>query len=121
MKDFDFKDLIERVRERVDIVQVIGQRIALDHHHKALCPFHEEKTPSFSVNPKGQYFHCFGCGVGGDVFRFLELYENKPFMEVLSELASQVGIPEGGTVITAEQIAHALYSRQAVDKVEVGA
>lgn len=92
MKDFDFKDLIERVREQTDIVQVIGQRIALDRHHKALCPFHEEKTPSFSVNPKGQYFHCFGCGIGGDVFRFLELYENKPFMEALSELASQVGI-----------------------------
>jgi len=92
MKDFDFKDLIERVREQTDIVQVIGQRIALDRHHKALCPFHEEKTPSFSVNPKGQYFHCFGCGVGGDVFRFLEAYENKPFMEVLSELANQVGI-----------------------------
>lgn len=92
MKDLDFKDLIERVREQTDIVQVIGQRIALDRHHKALCPFHEEKTPSFSVNPKGQYFYCFGCGVGGDVFRFLELYENKPFMEVLSELANQVGI-----------------------------
>jgi len=92
MKDFDFKDLIERVREQTDIMQVIGQRIILDRHHKALCPFHEEKTPSFSVNLKGQYFHCFGCGVGGDVFRFLELYENKPFMEVLSELASQVGI-----------------------------
>lgn len=93
MKDFDFKDLIERVREQTDIVQVIGQRIALDCHHKALCPFHKEKTPSFSVNPKGQYFYCFGCGIGGDVFRFLELYEDKPFTEVLSELAGQAGIP----------------------------
>jgi len=92
MKEFDFRNLVERVREQTDITQVIGQRIPLDRHHKALCPFHDEKTPSFSVNPKGQYFHCFGCGVGGDVFRFLELYENKPFMEVLSELAGQVGI-----------------------------
>lgn len=92
MKDFGFKDLIERVREQTDIMQVIGQHIALDRHHKALCPFHEEKTPSFSVNPRGQYFHCFGCGIGGDVFRFLELYEHKPFMQALSELASQVGI-----------------------------
>jgi len=86
------KVLIEKVREQTDIVQVIGQRIALDRNNKALCPFHEEKTPSFFVNPEGQYFHCFGCGVGGDVFRFIELYENKPFMEVLSELANQAGI-----------------------------
>lgn len=92
MKDIEFRDLIEKVREQTDIVQVIGRYIALDRHHKALCPFHEEKTPSFSVNPRGQYFHCFGCGAGGDVFRFLELYENKPFMEVLAELANQVGI-----------------------------
>jgi len=92
MRDFDFKNLIERVREQTDILQVIGQRINLDRHHKAICPFHEEKTPSFSVNPKGQYFHCFGCEVGGDVFKFLELTENKPFMEVLSELAQQAKI-----------------------------
>ncbi len=100
MKDIEFRDLIERVGEQTDIVQVIGQRIALDRHNKALCPFHQEKTPSFSVNPRGQYFHCFGCGTGGDVFRFLELYENKPFMEVLSELANQADTPL--TVLTPE-------------------
>lgn len=92
MNDHDFKSLIEKVREQIDIVHVIGQRITLDHHYKALCPFHKEKTPSFSVNPRGRYFYCFGCGVGGDVFRFLELFENKPFMEVFSECANQVGI-----------------------------
>lgn len=92
MKDAEFRDTIERVKEKVDIVQVIGQRIKLDSHHKALCPFHTEDIPSFSVNPRGQYFHCFGCGVGGDAFKFLELYENKPFMQILSELAQQVDI-----------------------------
>ncbi|HUU29587.1 MAG TPA: CHC2 zinc finger domain-containing protein [archaeon] len=92
MKDLDFKSLIERVRERTDIVQVIGQLITLDHNNKGICPFHAEKAPSFSVNPKEQYFHCFGCGAGGDVFRFIELYEKKPFMEVLSDLAQQAGI-----------------------------
>lgn len=51
MKDIEFRDIIERIRERTDIVQIIGQRIAIDRHNKALCPFHEEKTPSFSVNP----------------------------------------------------------------------
>jgi len=92
MKNYDLKDLIERVKERVDIVEVIGQRISLDRNHKAHCPFHDDKNPSFSVNPKGQYFHCFGCGVGGDVIRFLELYEHKSFMDALTELARQAGI-----------------------------
>lgn len=92
MKDIEFRDLIEKAREQTDIVQIIGQRITLDCHNKALCPFHEEKTPSFSVNSKEQYFHCFGCGAGGDVFSFLEHFENKPFIEVLTDLANQAGI-----------------------------
>jgi len=89
MKDAEFRDIVEEVREQTDILEVIRQCISLDRHNKALCPFHDEKTPSFSVNPKGQYFYCFGCGVGGDVFKFLELYENKPFIEVLREIAEQ--------------------------------
>jgi DNA primase catalytic core len=92
MKDSEFRELIERIRQQTDIAAVIGQRISLDRHNKALCPFHDEKTPSLSVNPKGQYFRCFGCGTGGDVFRFLELYEHKSFMDVLTELAQQTGI-----------------------------
>lgn len=68
MNDFDFRSMIERMREQTDIVEVIGSHISLNCSNKCLCPFHQEKTPSFSVNPKGQYFHCFGCGVGGDVF-----------------------------------------------------
>ena len=92
VKDVEFKELIEKVREQTDIVKVISQHIKLDGHHKALCPFHHEKTPSFSVNPERQYFHCFGCGVGGDVFKFLELYEKKSFMEILNDLAKQAGI-----------------------------
>jgi DNA primase catalytic core len=93
MNKTDFRDQIEAVRERTDIVEVIAEKISLNRQNKALCPFHEDKTPSFSVNPDGQYFYCFGCGVGGDVFKFLELYENKPFVEVLSDLAGQVGLP----------------------------
>jgi DNA primase catalytic core len=92
MKDAEFRGIVEKVREQTDIVVVVNRHITLDRHNKALCPFHEEKTPSFSVNPKGQYFRCFGCGVGGDVFKFLELYEHKPFFEVLIELAMEVGI-----------------------------
>lgn len=92
MKDYEFRSLIETVRERTDIVQVIGRRVNLDRNGKGLCPFHEEKTPSFSVSPKRQFFHCFGCGVGGDVFKFLQLFEKKPFIEVLLDLAREAGI-----------------------------
>jgi DNA primase catalytic core len=88
-----FRDFVERVRESTDILEVIGQRVSLDRHHKGLCPFRPETTPSLSVNPEGRYWHCFGCGAGGDVFKFLELFEEKLFMTVLLELAQRAGIP----------------------------
>ncbi|MFH1374780.1 MAG: CHC2 zinc finger domain-containing protein [bacterium] len=86
------RGLIETVRLHTDIVDVISQFVTLNHQNKALCPFHKEKTPSFSVNSREQYFYCFGCGVGGDVFRFLELYQNRPFWQILVDLAGQAGI-----------------------------
>jgi DNA primase catalytic core len=92
MTDIDFRQAIDQIKNRIDIVDVIGSRIDLNRQNKALCPFHEEKTPSFSVNAKGQYFHCFGCGVGGDVVRFIELHEQRSFMEALAVLAEQAGI-----------------------------
>ena len=91
-ENYDFRSFIENVRERYDIVEVVGWYLKLNQSNKGLCPFHEEKTPSFSVNAKGQYFHCFGCGKGGDVFKFLELYEKKSFTEILKELAKKAGI-----------------------------
>jgi DNA primase catalytic core len=92
MENYDFRDVIESVREIYDIAEVVSRYVRLTHANKGLCPFHEERTPSFSVNIKGQYFYCFGCGKGGDVFKFLELYEKKSFIEVLKELADRAGI-----------------------------
>jgi DNA primase catalytic core len=92
MTNTDFRQAIDQIRSRTDIVDVIGNRIDLNRQNKALCPFHEEQTPSFSVNAKGQYFHCFGCGAGGDAIRFIELSERMSFMEALSVLAGQAGI-----------------------------
>ena len=86
------ENIVETIKQRTDIVEVIGQRVELNSKNKALCPFHEEKTPSFSVNPQGQYFYCFGCGEGGDVIRFIERYENKSFWESLTLLGREVGI-----------------------------
>ncbi len=91
----NFRSLIEKVREANDIVEVVSEHVTLDRGHKALCPFHDEKTPSFHVNPKGQYFKCFGCGAGGDVFRFIEKRQNVSFIEALRLLADRAKIPVG--------------------------
>ncbi|OQY17801.1 MAG: DNA primase [Desulfobacteraceae bacterium 4572_35.1] len=89
------EDLIMQVRERVDIVELISSYVQLKHsgaNHMGLCPFHNEKTPSFSVNSARQIFHCFGCGVGGNVFSFLMRIEGLAFPQAVKRLAEQVGI-----------------------------
>ena len=71
--------LVKKIKERVNIVDIIGSFIKLDRNginHKACCPFHHEKTPSFFVSEQRQTFNCFGCGVKGDVVEFVKLYEH---------------------------------------------
>jgi DNA primase len=88
-------DLISRVRDSVDIVDLVSGYVSLKKtgkNHTGLCPFHTEKTPSFSVNPDKQIFHCFGCGAGGDVFKFIELQEGLNFPEAVRKLAERSGI-----------------------------
>jgi len=92
MQKDEFVDFLERIKSSVDIQRVIGARIPLDKHNKAICPFHDEKHASFSVNLHQQYFYCFGCGVGGDVIRFIELYEKRSFWEALSLIGDECGI-----------------------------
>ena len=78
------------VKDSADIVQVIGEYVELKRagtRFSGLCPFHAEKTPSFSVNPQGQFFHCFGCGESGDVFSFVMKYHHMDFPETLKMLA----------------------------------
>jgi DNA primase len=88
-------DLISRVRDSVNIVDLVSGYVSLKKtgkNHTGLCPFHAEKTPSFSVNPDKQIFHCFGCGAGGDVFKFLELQDGLSFPEAVRKLAERSGI-----------------------------
>lgn len=88
-------ELIEEVRSRNDIVDVIGGYVRLQKKGSSyfgLCPFHNEKTGSFSVTPSKQMFYCFGCGAGGNVFTFLMKYENYTFGEAMQTLADRVGI-----------------------------
>lgn len=104
MDNDNFRLFIDQVKEANDIGDVIGRNLKLNRNRKALCPFHEESEPSFSVCDKGQYFHCFGCGVGGDVIRFIELYKELPFMAALKFLANEVGmsIPTISSEISAQ-------------------
>ena len=92
MNSFELRALVDRIKASIEIAEIVGSRIQLNRSLKACCPFHEDKNPSFCVNQKGQYFHCFGCGVGGDVIKFLMLFDGKSFVEALVGLAEQVGI-----------------------------
>jgi len=103
-------DVINQVIERSDIVEIIGNYTALKkagRNFKALCPFHNEKTPSFVINPDKQIFHCFGCGVGGNVVGFLMRQELMEFPEAVRFLANKAGV-----VVPEDQSAFPSASRQ---------
>lgn len=88
-------DIIMQVREQVDIVDLVSGYVSLKQsgaNHVGLCPFHNEKTPSFNVNSSRQIFHCFGCGVGGNVFSFLMRIDGIAFPQAVRRLAEQVGV-----------------------------
>ncbi|NKB24984.1 MAG: DNA primase [Kiritimatiellae bacterium] len=89
------KNVLENIRLHNDIVGVIGNHIPLKKAgsiFKTLCPFHKEKTPSFTINPQRQIFHCFGCGEGGDIFAFVMKYEGVDFVTAVRILADKAGI-----------------------------
>ena len=92
------KDLVETLKSRLDIVEVLSGYMTLKRagrNYKGLCPFHNEKTPSFMVSPDRQVFHCFGCGAGGDVLTFVMKYESLGFSEAVQSLADRAGLDPG--------------------------
>ena len=89
------QQFIDDLRLQANILQVVQEYVPLKRAgttYKGLCPFHSEKTPSFNVNPEKGFFHCFGCGVGGDVFKFLELHEKVGFQDAVRMLAQKFGV-----------------------------
>jgi len=87
-------DKIEEIRELCSIVSIVSGYVSLKKagtNYVGLCPFHSEKTPSFTVNDDKGIFHCFGCGTGGNVFSFLTRIEGKSFPEIVRELAEKEG------------------------------
>ena len=94
-------ELIEEIRSRNDVVDIISGYVRLQkkgNSYFGLCPFHNEKSPSFSVSPGKQMYYCFGCGAGGNVITFLMKYENMGFSEAIKSLADRAGVslPEPG-------------------------
>ena len=91
------EDFKETVKQQADIVRIIGDYIKLKKagasNYSGLCPFHGEKTPSFSIHATRQFYHCFGCGVSGDVFSFVQKVENITFPESVRLVAQKLGIP----------------------------
>ncbi|MEW6103411.1 MAG: DNA primase [bacterium] len=89
------EEVLEKIYERCSLVDLVGQYVSLKKRGKnfiGLCPFHEEKTPSFTINPEKQLFYCFGCGSGGNIFSFLQKKENLSFIEAVKTLASSLNI-----------------------------
>ncbi|MFC5049161.1 DNA primase [Rubritalea spongiae] len=90
------EETIQAILDQTDIVDVISSYIPLKRAggtFKANCPFHNEKTPSFNVNPARQFFYCFGCGEGGSAIGFVQKYENLPFVDAVKKLADRAGVP----------------------------
>src|SRR5688500_1023458 len=88
-------DQIEEVKRKTDIVELISETVELKRagrNFKGLCPFHGEKTPSFMVTPELQIFKCFGCALGGDVFRYVQEFEKVDFPQALKILADKAGV-----------------------------
>ena len=87
----------ESLKQQADIVRIVGDYVKLKkagaQNYSGLCPFHNEKTPSFSVHATRQFYHCFGCGASGDVFSFVQKIENISFPETVRLIAQKLGVP----------------------------
>jgi DNA primase len=98
---------IDNIRERTDIVEVVSSYLPLKRsgvNHQGLCPFHQEKSPSFNVNSARQIFHCFGCGVGGNVFSFLMRMEGLSFPDAVRRLGEKVGVEVEEEAVSPEEV-----------------
>ncbi|MBA4493171.1 DNA primase [Paenactinomyces guangxiensis] len=113
-------DIIERIRRDFDILDVVQQYVQVKksgRNYFGLCPFHSEKSPSFSVSPEKQIFHCFGCGAGGDTIKFVMDIEQMTFIEAVRHLAEQAGIhiPESGPALSGKEEEERQQMREALN------
>ena len=103
---------IDDILARTDLAELIDSRVPLKkagHNYKACCPFHQEKTPSFSVNPNKQFYHCFGCGMSGNAISFLMEYDRLDFPDAVEELAGRLGLEVPRDASSAPRVSKSLY------------
>ena len=89
------ESFIQEILNRIDVVDVVDQRVKLKKvgaNYVACCPFHQEKSPSFTVSPSKQFYHCFGCGAHGSAISFLMEYDGLTFIESVQSIANQLGL-----------------------------
>src|SRR5215467_5492608 len=108
----------ESLKQQADIVRIVGDYVKLRksgaQRFAGLCPFHNEKTPSFSVNAAQQFYYCFGCHESGDVFKFVQKVENISFPEAVRLLAQKLGVPMPKMAFSSPQEAHDAKIRMAL-------
>ena len=113
-------DFVDDLLEKIDIVDVIEEFVPLKKggaNYLACCPFHQEKTPSFTVSPAKQFFHCFGCGEHGTAIGFMMKYANLSFVEAVEKLANRIGVvvPHTGRVENREEREQRQKRRKSLD------
>ena len=110
------QEIIEKIRLSVDITDIIREYVPgikrAGRNFKVCCPFHQERTPSFVISPEKGIFHCFGCGAGGDIFRFVMKMDGLTFTESIQKLGERSGIPVGD--IHKEQLSPLVRKRQRI-------
>src|SRR6187551_2034789 len=112
------QSFIQELLSRADVVEIVGRYVQLKKtgaNYSGLCPFHAEKSPSFTVSPAKQFYHCFGCGANGDAIRFLTEQHGMTFVDAVKDLAQQVGLtmPEDTASAEDREQAAARKERQA--------
>ena len=110
---------LQDLLSRVDIAEVVGRHVELKRggaNLMGLCPFHAEKSPSFSVSPQKQFYYCFGCGASGDAIRFLTEHNGMSFIEAVRDLAQQVGMTVPEEQVSAEEQVKRQKLRERLDK-----
>ena len=113
------EEKIQEIKDRIDIVEVVSSYLPLKRsgvNNQGLCPFHQEKSPSFNVNSARQIFHCFGCGVGGNVFSFLMRMEGLSFPDAVKRLGEKVGVEVAEEEVSPAEI-HRRESRERLARI----
>ena len=116
----DFQEFLQQLKSKTDIVDVVSSYISLEKkgsNYWACCPFHHEKTPSFSVNQQDQYYHCFGCGASGDVITFVRELESIDFIDAVKILAERAKMPLPDMNFDSEKTIEAKRKRDQVLKI----